>query len=841
MRKQGIVKPCTKIYGCRAIGRRKTMENNKILDSIRDTLSIFDTKDKVTEICMLGTNKGVIRGYYYNSDDKLIEDITPYIQKYSIYMTINPLKQDLLARASNKLELYAKTRASDQDIESLRYLHIDLDPVRITGVSATDEELEYSKTKANEIKRFLEQQYDIKNPIGSISGNGFNLDYYLELESTKENVDLLRNCLKALDFKFSDDKVKVDTTTYNPSRIIKLFGSLSCKGDNTEERPHRYSSIQEVPEEMFIIEKEQLLELTKLLPVSVENKLSNKSKSINLDEWLQEKGLEIYDKAPYGDGIIYKFEVCPWNGSHVDKSAYAIQYDSGAIMARCHHDSCKDNNWKTLKALFDKNTQESDDGKVSIASRLVDLGCENAEFFENEIGESYVAIDNGEYKETMKIKSSRYRKMLTKLFYEAEGKPIKTDAMNQAISVFEMKSTFSGKTRKLEKRISSYENDMYYDLGDDKWKAIKITNKGCLIEEKSPILFARGANMKQQVTPNFDVSADKLLKLLDKHFRFKENEDKILFIAYLVSCLVAGIPHPILVLFGEKGAAKSTTMKMIRSIIDPAKNDLLSLPTSKTDLALSLANNYMPSFDNLDTISPEKSDMLCMAATGGSFSRRMLYTDEDEVIVSFKRCVVLNGINVVASRADLLDRAIVLELERISESDRKTEKEVWEDFELDMPIILGACFRTLSKAMEIQPTIGLDKLGRMADFTIWGYAIAEAVGIGGENFLEAYLKNQSRANEEAIFSNPLAASVVAFMSKKKNWIGSVSEFLGGLEDIACLEKINTNNRVFPNAPHVLSKRLKEVKSNLEQVGISFDIRHSGNYKKITVVNNNFRQ
>lgn len=228
-----------------------------------------------------------------------------------------------------------------------------------------------------------------------------------------------------------------------------------------------------------------------------------------------------------------------------------------------------------------------------------------------------------------------------------------------------------------------------------------------------------------------------------------------------------------------------------------------------------------------------------MAATGGAFSKRTLYTDDDETILSFKRCVILNGINIVATRPDLLDRSIISELERIKEEERKTEQEVWDDFEYDKAKILGAILKAVSKSMKFYGTVKLDKLGRMADFTKWGYAVAEALDIGGDKFVEAYLNNQNSANDEAISSNPVAASIVSMMKIHSKWSGSVTSLLKELEKIAEEEKINTRMRAWPKASHVLSKRLKEVKSNLEQVGIYFDIRHAGYYKEVTLENKYF--
>lgn len=244
----------------------------------------------------------------------------------------------------------------------------------------------------------------------------------------------------------------------------------------------------------------------------------------------------------------------------------------------------------------------------------------------------------------------------------------------------------------------------------------------------------------------------------------------------------------------------------------------------------------MPSFDNIERLTAEQSNLLCMAATGGAYSKRSLYTDFDETIHEFKRCLQLNGINVVATKSDLLDRSITLELQRIKKRDRLTEEEIWQKFGEDLPRILGAIFKTLSLAISHYRAEKLDEVGRMADFTYWGYAIAEVLGVTGDVFLKAYQKNQGKANEEALSSNPTAAAVIAMMRYRSNWTSSVSGLLKELEKVAADEHISIRQKIWPSDASALSKRLKEVKSNLEEVGIYYDIRHAGNCKKITIEN-----
>lgn len=816
------------------------MSNRDVASEVIETFNLLSSEGDVREVRILNTKKGTISGYFDDAE-KLSEAILPYVGKYDIYVSLNPVNSDLLARAENRLKEYAKQSTLDKDIDRIEFILIDIDPTRPSGISATDAEHEAAGEMAQKISDFLvESGFPAK--VLADSGNGYHVLFYTEMENTPENVEVVKAFLNALDFLFSDKDVQVDRTTSNPSRIVKLYGTKACKGDNTKERPHRWSEIIEIPEEELVpVQREQFENIIAIVPTIEEPKSlkGNTKTTFDLEEWIGEKELEIAFSGPFQNkGTKYVLDVCPWNADHTNRSAYIIQFTGGGIAAGCHHNSCCDENWHSLRELLDPDWKEKktagEGGEKEKQSDVIIRLADDIQYFTDELEESFAAVDINGHIEVMALNSAKFKLYLTKLYFEDRNSAPSSDAMNQALKVLEMKAMFSGEQRKLQRRITEDEGDYFYDLGDKKWQVVKISKNGCQVEHRPPILFTRNKNMKMQTMPDLMVDEKDLIRLVRKHFRFKKETDFILFTVFLVTCFVAEIAHVILVLFGEKGASKSTTMSMVKEIVDPAMQGLLSMPTSKQDLAIILANTYMPSFDNLDSLSAEKSDMLCMAATGGAFSKRTLYSDADETILRFKRCVMLNGINVVATRSDLLDRSIVLELDRIPKSERKTEAEVWSSFSDDLPMILGAIFQTLSKAMNLRPNVQLKEVGRMADFTYWGYAIAEVLGIGGDTFIQAYLGNQDQANEEALSSHPVAAAVLALMKSQSKWVSSVSKLLKELEEVAELERINTKVRTWPKDAHVLSKRLKEVKSNLEEVGIYYEIRHAGDFKKVTI-------
>ena len=252
-------------------------------------------------------------------------------------------------------------------------------------------------------------------------------------------------------------------------------------------------------------------------------------------------------------------------------------------------------------------------------------------------------------------------------------------------------------------------------------------------------------------------------------------------------------------------------------MVDPSNPDLLALPHSKDELVRILNQSWVIGFDNLSTLSDEFSDTLCRAVTGEGYIKRALYTNDDNVVYSYKRCVIINGINVVANRPDLLDRGILIELDRISEDTRKTEKEFWQAFEQARPALLGGIFDTLSKTLAILPTVHLKRVYRMADFTEFGVAVSIALGYCEQDFLDAYASDITEQNRIVIEDDLVANTLVTFMDTKTGgWSGTASQLYANLLAQAELEK---QDRYFPKSAGAMSHRIKSILVNLRDIGI----------------------
>jgi hypothetical protein len=166
-------------------------------------------------------------------------------QAKGVYFVLNPVKDALLARICNRVCVVGEDETTkDCDIRRRRWLPIDADPKRVAGVSSTEAE----KAKALEVVRAVREDLHSRGwpaPVLGDSGNGYHLLYAVDLPA--DDGGMVRRVLQALASRFDTDAAAIDQKVFNPARIWKLFGTSSCKGDSTPDRPHRQSRILEIP------------------------------------------------------------------------------------------------------------------------------------------------------------------------------------------------------------------------------------------------------------------------------------------------------------------------------------------------------------------------------------------------------------------------------------------------------------------------------------------------------------------------------------------------------------------------------------------------------------------
>lgn len=467
---------------------------------------------------------------------------------------------------------------------------------------------------------------------------------------------------------------------------------------------------------------------------------------------------------------------------------------------------------------------QKEEGKGGTHSRATDLVrlAEKAELFHDEHQDAFAAVPVDSRREIWPCESKTFRRWLGGTFYVLTRQTPDAASIKDAVETISWRAATHGVGRELHNRITKHESSFYYDLSDREWRAVRISEQGIEIVAKPPILFRRYQHQQGQVEPTAGGSLVDLLEV----FNLPDRDQQILAQVYVVTCLVPEIAHPISVFHGDHGSAKSSHHRLIRQLLDPSSIDFLMMPHDPYQLAQQLAHNYYVCYDNLSTLSASASDMLCRAVTGDAISKRKLFSDDEDVIYKYRRCVGLNGINLVAERPDLLDRSLLFALPRISEERRRTEDDLATWFAERRPRLVGAILTALSAAMRLVPSIKLSGLPRMADFTVWGCAVAESIGYSREDFLRAYYSNIGRQHDEVIASDNTASYLVRLMTERESWSGKAAELFGAMLAMAKADDLDPHRLGLPKAPNALIRKLNVLRNTLAAVGIQIE-SHKG--------------
>jgi hypothetical protein len=272
-------------------------------------------------------------------------------------------------------------------------------------------------------------------------------------------------------------------------------------------------------------------------------------------------------------------------------------------------------------------------------------------------------------------------------------------------------------------------------------------------------------------------------------------------------------PYPILIFMAEQGSAKTTTTRVLRRLVDPNESDVRRPPRNTEDLMIAASNGHIVAYDNLSRLSDELSDNLSVLATGGGFAVRKLYTNNEEAIFHATRPIILNGISQVATRGDLLDRAIVVTLPPIPDDRRKDEKTFWGDFDASHPRILGAFLDAVVVGLRRLPHVHLDRKPRMADFAMWGVATEPACPWSDPVFFDLYASNRKDAIEATLDGDHLVDAIKLLVP----WEGTASELLQAV-NLKAPDSV-TKQKDWFSRPRQVSDALRRLAPGLRRIGI----------------------
>ncbi len=517
------------------------------------------------------------------------------------YITLNPVDATLLARSHNRFtEAKTGTTTSDKYILSRRWLLVDFDPVRPPDVSSSDAEKEVSHQRCRDVYETLHAA-GWPPPVVADSGNGYHQLYRVDLPTDDDRV---KRCLAALDLRFSDPAVSIDTTVFNPSRIVKLYGTKTMKGDHCPDlgRPHRMSRLLHVPDQIDPVPPELLDALAGHAAPEQEESQQPLRRPIawgrsgwdqaRMEEFIR-RNLSHCDPGPatpYDGGFKWVLRTCPFDPDHSDRSAVIVIRANGALGFRCHHNGCQGKNWKALRAKFEPRadkparreipTVETNEGDEDLAAQYGPPILLNAGGVPTDINQMFAAA-------RFKRDNLILHEPNLAMFYaydEPTGlwKP-KTDSrivvemgdsLPSLLAAYDAAPLLRKRSEAFLAQLVRFLRGMVEkpDVFQRRAPIIHVGNGVLHLDEDPPDLhpFSPDYYSRNRSQIEYDPAAT-CPRFLDELLRpALPEEDISLLQRYAGMCLLGGNPaHRFLVLRGTAGGGKSTLVEVIETVIGP--------------------------------------------------------------------------------------------------------------------------------------------------------------------------------------------------------------------------------------------------------------------------------
>lgn len=418
---------------------------------------------------------------------------------------------------------------------------------------------------------------------------------------------------------------------------------------------------------------------------------------------------------------------------------------------------------------------------------------------------------------TTRIDSEPYHQVLRRRFYrDAVTKTLAPEQLRNAISLLAAEATEADIRHPVHLRSGWFEGKLYIDLARGDGQVAEVDGEGYRILPETPIRFVQGSRGPLPVP-----EAGGTLSDLARHLPALELAEVQRVLGFAVSTFYEGGTFPMLLISGGQGTSKSTIGDMILAFTDPPigrRDARFSFTSKEQDLLIHASSARVLYFDNVSTFGGKASDTLCRLLSGAAFSTRMLYTNGEEHRIALRRPIITTSLETPSQRGDLLDRMIQVTARHTGR--RRTEEEVWQAFEADLPKLFGLVLRGISHAIRNMEDVasrvatGRLQLPRLADVAQFVEGAAEVLELPPGEFCSMLRHEQSSLQAEAASGDTLGAALVRYFSRN-----NVKELdVTAAELLEKLEGINECRRDWPGVNKVRG-RLQRIEPGLRDIGI----------------------
>lgn len=829
-----------------------TLSLDEQIDTLRKTLRVlFPDPGEVAELRMLfrGRKGGV--STYFRTDDAGLSDMAQQAAVLdadatgNLYFGLNPRTPALLGSGES---------GKAEHVTRRRWLLVDCDPTRAAG-HADDATSKAEKAAAKDtlgrVVRWLTEQ-GWPAPLVADSGNGYHALYRVDLEAESTLVGAV---LDALAERFGSPACKVDTTLRDAPRICRLYGTTNRKGTATAERPHRRSKLVPAPPPVQV-PPAKLLAVAKLAsgpspaakptpvpkPSGTTRPAAPRAGGDAADQarrWLAKRPAAV--EGEHGD-------------EHTTKTVWALVHGFG-LSADTAVDTLADWNagcsppWDEdglrQKAERAEAKAERDGGRGSMVrceadagskpgrgpsahDTLVEIAEGGADLWTTPGSEPYATVEVDGIRRHLSVMEGAFGDWLAGAYRVLHGRLPAPDAIDQACKSVARLARLSGVRHEVFVRVGwsgdGPDRAVWVDLCDDTWRAVRITAAGWEVVAQPDVRFRRSRLLASLPAPEPGGSWNLLRPLANV-----QESDWPALLAFLVGCHMgpAGM-LPVLCLHGAAGAGKSTLMHQVERLVDPRTDAAgVGVPASEVDLLLAAEGSWLQRFNNASGVTQHQSDLLCGLVAGAALAKRALYSNKDVVVVQARRPVVMNGVAIVPTAADLLSRCLPVQVVPPRSPDdadggegvvrRRTDRELADALERVRPAVLGCLYAAVAAALRGWDATP-DSPHRLADFARWASAAEPALGVLAGAVRSAIDSHADEAKAAAVEASMLAGVLRGVVEDRGGaWEATAAEWLEACNKAAPTG--TTAKKGWPSTPVQWSQQVGMLQPALPAAGL----------------------